>query len=223
MDLMRIYDFAAGPLLKFSCAVFVLGSAWRIVQFVLLARRLDPAVGKGFRAGWAAASILRWLFPANITARENTLVTVAGFAFHLALLAVALCFSGHVVLWDQAWSISWRSLPDWLADALVALFLAAAAFLAGRRLFAVQVKALTTASDWLVLALAVLPMLTGLCAFHQWGGQWGGYELMITLHVLSGNLLLLAVPCTKLSHAVLFFVSRAVTGSDFGKRSVGAW
>ncbi len=219
MNLLQVYDFAAGPLFAFSFSVFLLGSAWRVLRFVLLARQADPAALKGFRPAWALKSILHWLIPANITAQANPLMTIAGFAFHLALIAVALLFSAHVALWDQAWNISWWTLPDEAADWLTYLFLAAAAFLAYRRLALPHVRALTTAADWLALALTVLPMLTGLCAYRQ----WGDYDLMITLHVLAGNLMLLAVPCTKLSHAVLFFVSRAVTGSDFGKRSVGAW
>lgn len=219
MTLLRLYDFAAGPLFAFSFSVFVLGSAWRVLRFVLLARAADPAALRGFRPAWALKSILHWLLPANITARENPLMTLAGFAFHLALISVALFFSAHVVLIDLAWNLSWPSLPDAAADWLTYLFLAAATFLIWRRLALPHVRALTTPQDWLILALTALPMLTGLMAFRQ----WGDYDLMITLHVLSGNLMLLAVPFTKLSHAVLFFVSRAVTGSDFGKRNVGAW
>jgi nitrate reductase gamma subunit len=219
VTLLQVYDFAAGPLFAFSFSVFLLGSAWRVLRFILLAKAADPAALRGFRPAWALKSVLHWLIPANVTARENTLMTVAGFAFHLALLAVALCFSAHVILWDQVWNVSWWMLPDEAADWLTYLFLAAAGFLIWRRLALPHVRGLTTASDWLVLALTVAPMLTGLMAYRQ----WGDYDLMITLHVLSGNLMLLAVPFTKLSHAVLFFISRAVTGSDFGKRSVGAW
>jgi nitrate reductase gamma subunit len=219
VTLLRLYDFAAGPLFAFSFSVFALGSAWRVLRFVLLAKQADPAALRGFRPAWAIRSILHWLLPANITARENALMTAAGFAFHLALFGVALLFSAHVTLVDLAWNLSWPTLPDEAADWLTYLFLASAAFLAWRRLSLPHVRALTTPSDWLILALTAAPMLTGLVAYRQ----WGDYDLFITLHVLSANLLLLAVPFTKLSHAVLFFVSRAVTGSDFGKRSVGAW
>jgi nitrate reductase gamma subunit len=219
VTLLNVYDFAAGPLFAVSLGVFVLGSLWRVLRFVLLAKAADPAALKGFRPAWALKSVLHWLLPANITARMNPLMTLAGFAFHLALLAVALCFSAHVALWDLAWNVGWWTLPDEAADWLVYLFLAAAAFLVWRRIKLPHVRALTTAQDWLVLALTVSPMLTGLMAYRQ----WGDYDLLITAHVLSGDLMLLAVPFTKLSHAVLFFVSRAVTGSDFGKRNVGAW
>ena len=219
MTLLSVYDFAAGPLFAIALSVFVLGSAWRVLRFIQLAQKADPAALKGFLPAWALKSVLHWLVPANITARANPLMTVAGFAFHLAFFAVALLFSAHVVLWDLAWNISWPTLPDEAADWLTYLFLASAAFFIWRRVALPHVRALTTPSDWLVLALTLAPMLTGLMANRQ----WGDYDLFITAHVLSADLLLLAAPCTKLSHAALFFVSRAVTGSDFGKRSVGAW
>ena len=219
MDWMRLYDLGTGSLLWVSGSVFVLGLIYRVQSFLSLARRMDPAALKNFRACWALSSILHWLVPANVTARENAPTTLAGFALHLGLIATALLFSGHVVLWDQAWGVSWWMLPDDAADWLAYACLAGALFLAARRLTLPHVRALTRGADWLALALTVLPMATGLCAYHQ----WGDYDMMISLHVLSGNLLLLAVPCTKLSHAALFFVSRAITGSDFGKRSVGAW
>lgn len=219
MEWMALYDLAAGPLLKAGFAVFLGGLAWRVAALLALARRMDPAALKHFRAAWALKSVLRWLIPANITARENATATMAGFALHLGLLAVALLFSGHVVLVDQAWDIRWWMLPDAAADWLTYACLAGALFLAGRRILLPHVRALTTGADWLALALTVAPMLTGWLAFHQ----WGEYEMMIALHALSGDLLLVALPFTKLSHAALFFVSRALTGSDFGKRSVGAW
>jgi len=64
-----------------------------------------------------------------------------------------------------------------------------------------------------------LPLATGLAAHLQ----LGDYPLMLTLHVLSAHAVLIAIPFTKLSHMALFFVSRAATGNDFGKREVGPW
>ena len=217
--MLALYDWASGPLFVFSLAVFVLGMAARVLRFLQLAKKADPAALKGFRPAWALKSILHWLVPANITARENPLMTAAGFVFHLGLLATALLSSAHVILWDQAWNVSWWTLPDGAADALAFACLGAALYLAARRIIAPYVRALTGPSDWLVLVLTTLPVLTGVLAYHQ----WGDYDSMIALHVLSADLLLLAAPFTKLSHVMLFFVSRAVTGSDFGKRSVGAW
>lgn len=221
--MLAVYDLAAGPLFAVSLAMFLLGMGWRVLRFLQLARRADPAALKGFRPAWAFKSIVRWLAPANITAKENPLPTAAGFVFHLGILATALLFQAHVMLWDQAWGVSWWTLPDEVSDALAFACLAAGAYLIARRLGQPHVRALTGGRDWLVLALSLAPMLTGVLAYHQWGDPWVEYETMITLHVVSADVLLLLAPFTKLSHVVLFFVSRAVTGSDFGKRSVGAW
>lgn len=218
-DMLRLYDLGAGPLFAVSLAVFLLGMAGRVLRFLQLAKTVDPAALKGFRPGWALKSILRWLVPANISARENPLPTLAGFVLHIGVLGVALFLQAHVVLWDQAWNVSWITLPDEAADWLALAALAAGVFLIVRRLAAPHVRALTGPKDWLVLGLTLCPMLTGICAYHQ----WGDYDTFIALHVLSADALLFLAPFTKLSHVVLFFVSRAVTGSDFGKRQVGAW
>lgn len=217
--MLALYDLASGPLFALALAVFVLGLGWRVVRFLSLARAADPAALKGFRPSWALKSVLHWLLPANITARENAPATIAGFVFHLGILLPALFLSAHVILWDQAWDLSWWTLPDEAADALAFAALAAGLFLAWRRVGLVHVRALTGPHDWLVLALALLPLATGVAAYHQ----WGDYDTMIALHVLFADVLLIAAPFTKLSHVTLFFVSRAVTGSDFGKRNVGAW
>lgn len=217
--MLALYDLAAGPLFALSLAVFVIGLGARVLRFLALAKSMDPAALKGFRPRWALASVLRWLAPANVTARENPLATGAGFVFHLGLLLVAVFLQAHVVLWDQAWDLSWPALPDEAADALAWACLAAGGVLLARRLALPHVRALTGPSDWLALGLSLAPVLTGVLAYRQ----WGDYDTMIALHVLSADLLLFLTPFTKLAHVALFFVSRAVTGSDFGKRGVGAW
>jgi hypothetical protein len=52
VNLLQVYDFTAGPLFAFSCSVFALGSAWRVLRFLLLAKAADPAALKGFRPAW---------------------------------------------------------------------------------------------------------------------------------------------------------------------------
>jgi nitrate reductase gamma subunit len=214
-----LYTLATGPLLLFSLLVFALGCAVRVFLFIRLARDKDLPVFQGFKPHWAGRSIAHWLVPANITAKASPVVTGFGFVFHISLLACALFCQAHVVLVDDAVNLSWWTLPDQATDYLAQAFFVAAAFFAVRRLSVPVVKTLTTPADWIALALACAPMLTGFLAYRQ----IGDYNLMITLHVLAGNLLLLAIPFTKLSHVILFFVSRAITGSDFGKRQVGAW
>jgi nitrate reductase gamma subunit len=86
---------------------------------------------------------------------------------------------------------------------------------------------LTTPSDYLLIIVCALPFLTGYINTHPDGlaYQWVTSALPIygqystTIHIMSGALMLIVVPFTKLSHWVLFFVSRAVTGMEFGRRN----
>lgn len=214
-----LYDFASGPMTWLAFTIFFSGLAWRLARY----RRKTTLAGKGmlsdFRSGWALSSIVHFLLPLNRTVRSSPWSTAAGFALHIPLLTVALFFSAHVVMLEQSWGITWPSIPDVWADTLTILALASLAFLTAKRITHPTLRGLTETKDLAVLALVALPLVTGLAAHRQ----WGDYPTMLTLHVLSANLLLIAIPFSKLSHMVLFFVSRAATGSDFGKRRVGPW
>ena len=214
-----LYDLFAGPLALGAFVVCLVGLAVRVVVFVSLLRCEAAVVPENFRWGWAALSVLRYLVPANTTNRANPLATAAGFVFHAALIGGALFLSAHVVLVEQAWGLTWPALPDLWSDALAAVALAGLMVLAGRRLLDPKLRGLTEARDLWLLLLVALPPATGLAAHLL----LPGYEYWMVLHVVSADVLLAAIPFTKLSHALLFVLSRAVTGSDFGKRRVGPW
>lgn len=214
-----VYDFATGPMLWFSSAFFLCGLAYRLVRYRVLMSKARQGLPADFRPGWALASIAHFLLPLNRTARSSPWSTLAGFGLHIPLLVVGLFLSAHVVMVEQRFGLSWPTIPDAWADGLTVLALASLAFLAGKRLLHPSLKGLTEGKDLAVLGLVALPLLTGFAA-HQ---QWGDSLLMLTLHVLSAHAVLIVAPFTKLTHMALFFVSRAATGSDFGKREVGPW
>ena len=80
-----------------------------------------------------------------------------------------------------------------------------------------EVRIITTPYDYLVLAIAVAPFVTGLIARHQ----VGNYNFWLITHILSGQLFLVAIPLTKLSHFIGFFLSRAQIGMDYGIKRGG--
>ena len=214
-----VYNFAAGPMVWLAFTVCIAGLIYRLIRY----RRKAVAASKGlpsdFRTIWAVGSLVHYLLPLNQTAQSSPWSTAAGFALHIPLLVVAFFLSAHVIMLEQSWGVSWPTIPDVWADVLTIIALAALVFLAAKRLVHPALRGLTEPKDLLILLLVALPLVTGLAAHRQ----WGDYPLMLTLHVLSANILLMLIPFTKLSHMALFFVSRAATGSDFGKRQVGAW
>jgi hypothetical protein len=61
------------------------------------------------------------------------------------------------------------------------------------------------------------PFFTGYMAYQQ----FGDYHFWLIAHILSGEIMLIAVPLTKLSHALLFFLSRMQLGMDYGIKRGG--
>ena len=82
-----------------------------------------------------------------------------------------------------------------------------------RRAVVPEVRMVTRPADVLLPAVIWLTFLTGFLAYHQ----WGPYRPMLILHVLSGELLLVAIPFSKLGHMLFFLFSRAYMGAEFGK------
>ena len=81
-----------------------------------------------------------------------------------------------------------------------------------RRIKLPEVRYLTSASDYVLLGMVAAPFVTGFVAYHQ----WIDYPFFMVLHILSGEILLMAIPFTRLSHMLFSPFTRAYMGSEFG-------
>ena len=152
--------------------------------------------------------------------RKQPFFTFMVFSFHLTLLTVPLFLNAHNIMWDEAFGLSLWSIPDPLADVLTMILIASAVFLIIRRIRRPEVRILTSAWDYALLLLTAAPFVTGFFAYHQ----WGPYELLLILHLLSAQVLLILIPFTKLSHMILFFFTRAFIGFEMGgRRGARSW
>jgi len=209
-----MYEFVRGPLLWVSFAVFIVGMIYRVASLISLSKQKDKVVWNHFSAGWSLRSIFHWLLPLNRTVAQYPVYSILTYLFHILLLGVPIFLLGHNILWYESWQISWWSLPEDVADYLSLLMLCIILYLMIRRMVAPYARIVTTASDYALLLVVALPFLTGFLAYHQ----WINYQLMLILHILCGELMLILIPFTKLSHMLLFFLSRAHIGSEFGER-----
>jgi len=117
-----------------------------------------------------------------------------------------------VMLWDQFFGVSYVTIPDNVADIMTLVVIGACLFFAGRRITQPEVRYITTPQDWVALVIVLAPFLTGFLAYHQ----LLDYDLMIILHVVAGEIMLAAIPFTRLSHMVFAVFTRAYMGSEFG-------
>ena len=216
-----MYNFLTGPALWATFIIFGGGLLLRIAWLYRLSRKKDQVVYNHASFAWGAKSIFYWMVPwGSASMRLQPLFTLMVFVFHITLLMVPLFFCAHNILWDEAFGISLWSMPNLWADAMSVILIVAIIYLVIRRIIRSEVRILTGAWDYILLGITALPFLTGFLAFHQ----LGPYETLMIAHVLTGELLLILIPFTKLGHMVLFFFTRAFIGFEMGgRRGARSW
>ncbi|MEE9118599.1 MAG: nitrate reductase, partial [Calditrichia bacterium] len=170
---------------------------------------------------YSLRSILHWITPfAAVNMKKHPAMTIVSFAFHICLIITPIFLLSHIILWDESWNISWWSLPGNIADIMTFIVIAACIFFLIRRLKLPEVQFVTSASDYVLLAIVAAPFITGFLAYHQ----WFGYKFILILHIISGEIMLAAIPFTRLSHMLFSVFTRAYMGSEFGGvRHVKDW
>jgi len=213
-----IYSFARGPMLWAAVLVLCAGCVYRTCELYCLTVRKDKQV---VPASTAAAA--RAMQPTEPTLDRLARFQQSAFAvhpvmffvsilFHACLFAAPLLALGHSLEIYRSWGIAPIHLPEPLIDAMAAVVLACGVFFLMRRLMLPRVRAISGAADYVLLGAVMAPFATGFCAYHQ----WFDYRTVITLHLLAGNLMLIALPFTKLGHMIYFFFVRLLIGSEFG-------
>lgn len=217
-----MYEFVTGPLAWVAFGIFFIGL---IVRTVLYFRGLDWKADRvayktqlSYGIKGAVKSVVSWLIPYGTGGwKTHPVFTAITFVFHLSLLISTVFLPAHNYILEQKWGFSLITIPEAVGDVMAILVMIAVLLFVARRLLLPEVRILTTAYDYLVLLIAVAPFITGFIAYHQ----LFNYELWLILHILSGEIMLIAIPFTKLSHFVLFFLSRIQLGMDYGIKRGG--
>lgn len=207
-----IYNLASGPLAKVSFAIFLLGTGIRTIKIMSLTRSVKEdksPPGKSIRKQFALKSILKEI-PGIFAAMKHTVLAknpvtiVVSFIFHVCLFFAPLFLLAHNMMIERFMGVSLFPFSEQTTNIMTILFLVCAFYFLARRIFSARVRMITSVNDYFILVLTVLPFLTGLLAYYQ----VYDYRFMIILHMLSGELMLVAAPFTKIFHMVFFFVAR---------------
>ena len=217
---MDFFLFVEGPLLWIAFLTFFIGSILRAALFLSVSRKKDKIIYQYFSWKYVLATFGRWLLPLNKDVIKNPIFTILGYMFHICLIVVPIWFSGHISLWEESrFEWSWTPIPDGLADRMTLIFLAIALFFLLRRIVSADIRLLSTFSDYLLIVVVAMPFITGYFLTNGTVDNIGflGENIQL-IHMLSGELMLILIPFTKLSHFVLFFFSRGATAIEFGRR-----
>jgi len=217
-----MYEFLTGYMFWLSIGICLIGL---LVQFVLyfkgLSWQLDRVAYKQYPAlglKGAARSIIRWMIPFGTYGwRKQPFMTVIFFGFHIGAVLVPIFLLAHNTFLKEKIGFSLFTLNPTLADILTWAVVVSAILFAIRRIALPEVRILTTAYDYFILLISAAPFITGLIARYQ----VGDYTFWLTVHIFCGEVLLIAIPFTKLSHIALFFASRAQLGMDYGIKRGG--
>lgn len=217
-----VYAFLTGPGLAVSLGVFFIGLIARLVwYFKGLDWKLDRVAYKacsneGMKGGLHSA--FKWLIPFGTYGwRAQPWFAFCFALFHIGAVLVPIFLIGHNVILKENFGFSFPALPQIVTDVLTVMVLVGALFIALRRIALAEVRILTTWYDWFILALATVPFITGFIArMHV-----GDYDFWLLCHIISGELMLILAPFTKLSHIALYFASRWQIGADYAIKRGG--
>ncbi len=180
--------------------------------------RVTYGVNTIFGLKGALRSVFFWLFPFGTRSwRAKPGMTILFFVFHIGLIITPIFLLAHNIILKERWGISWFTISGPVADLLTIAVIVCVVFLALRRIAFPEVRILTTAYDYILLAVAVAPFVTGFFATQQ----ISGYKFWFMAHIICAEIMLIAIPFTKLSHVVLFFLSSAQLGMDYGIKRGG--
>lgn len=213
MSEIELLNWARGPGLTIATVFMVFGLTLRVIEILSLKRPKELAEVRenGVRDGWMM--ILKRSLP---EVRHWEFIT-ASYIFHVGLLVVIFFFVPHTQLFRDVFGIFWDGWPNYIIDFFTVLSIAAMLYTLVARLYDPTRRILTTIPDYLAWVVTFLPFVTGYMAFHRLGVD---YTTMLAVHILSVELLMIALPISKLTHAVTFSMARWYTGSNNGRRGI---
>ena len=208
-----LYNFVSGPLVWLAFIIFIGGCLYRLITLMVLVHKKEKFIYTYMSWKYSLRSIIRWSTPfATENMRRHPAMTIVAYVFHICLILTPIFLLAHVTLVDESWDLSWWTLPDTLAAIMTLLVIGACVFFLVRRLVNPEVQYVTSASDYILLTIVAAPFITGFLVYYQ----WFGYQTLLILHILSGEIMLVAIPFTRLSHMLFAPLTRAYMGSEFG-------
>ncbi len=161
-----MYEFVTGPLLWLSFAIFFVGCIIRIKGRAKVSEVPSDKTAGGGSAG--------------------TLSAVLYLVFRIGLVLTPVFLLAHNIILKERWGFNLWALSESSADILTGVVIVAAVFLLLRKIALSEVRFLTT----LALAIAVAPFITGFITHHF----ASNYESWVIVHVICGEILLIAIP-----------------------------
>ncbi len=200
-------DFAKGPLFAITFLIMLLGLGRHVIiqiYFLFFAKgaRLKNVSWKKIFQDMAS-----WIVPLKHLIKGTVFFSICSFLFHIGIILLAVFLVDHIVLWEDLLGVSLPSIGRGFADWLTILTIGCIIGLLMSRIFLARFRAMGRPIDYIILIAILLPLVFGYMAGHPSVNPFT-WELTMLLHILSGELVFILIPFTKLAHIVLYFFDR---------------
>jgi len=203
-------EWARGPMFRGALAFMILGLIRHVaITWFEIRRALRRAGDKSIPYSTIAKATLQWLFPVN-RIRDRLVYSVTTVSFHVAIVIVPIFLAGHILLWERGTGLSWWAIPNHLADLLTLVALVTAVALVIERAAARDTRSLSRFGDYAIPLLVALPFASGFLVMHPEINPFP-FDATMFVHVMSGNLIFILIPVTKLSHCALLPTTRLIS------------
>ncbi|MGC8595763.1 MAG: hypothetical protein ACP5MI_09190 [Candidatus Kryptoniota bacterium] len=201
--MQSLIDFARGPLFRLCFTIMLLGLLRVLfIEFWGIYKAYRRACDRKIPWRLVVSRTTEWLFPVRKLVRDTDIYSVLSILFHIGLIGAPLFLFAHITLLKNSTGISWASLPFrwefWLTLCTIILSFALLVLRLARK----STRHLSRPEDYFWLILLLFPFITGfICANMDISASL--YQILMAIHILSGDLIFLLIPFTKITHCVL--------------------
>lgn len=201
-------EFLRGPGFRFAMAVAVVGLTAQVMQSIVgLVRARMRAGDKRLDVAGTLKRTILWLMPLRHFVGSRPFYSVFSVLFHAGILIVPFWYLGHIRLWGRGMDVAWPAIPGEWADGLTLMTLGAGVALLLGRLFNRVSRQTSRLQDWVLPSLLVVAFGSGYWMAHPGTSPFSPSATALA-HVLSGDVLLVIAPFTKIVHCVMLPFSR---------------
>ena len=203
-------EWARGPLFRLAVLIMGLGLARLLILTGLgVFRAMERAGDQSLPLKNIAVATLKWLFPFK-QLNNRLWYSITSVTFHVGLILTPLFLGAHIVLWKRGLGVGWPGLTQYPADGLTILTIVAGIALIIGRVANPFSRQISRFQDFALPPLLLVPFISGFLALHPLLSPLP-YNLAMLIHVLSGDLIFVLIPFTKLAHCVLLPTTQLVS------------
>ncbi len=217
MSEIEFLNWVRGPGFQIATVILIAGVVIRVLEILLLGRKANLAEAKGSEMSSGLRTVVTRSVPTKETFSRSAFTTVSGYIFHIGLFITIFLYAPHILLIKDIIGFGWPAIPSAIVDAVAVVSIITLLAVLVHRLTNKVKRYLTHTEDLLVWFVTIAPLVTGYIAFHRIGMTG---PMLLAIHILSVELLMVAIPFTKLTHIFTTFMARWYNGAISGYRGV---